>query len=653
MAQALRYRWEQILNRESTNASCTNKGAYGILRGLVHSNRQFQPAPHPSTPFVTMCLAELLRPALACPFLYASILTAGELKVDINRDGKNSVAQTATGYTQWTAANAVGTASNGTTAITRSFPIAATGETVTVALSMTAAARSAGGTGLTYTYNSAGSLAEGTKLVSDGITVEPSVANAGGQIQMTLTGLAAGAHSLLTFHNAGDSPAQLVSMAPVKAYMNDVLVATVMPSIRSSDIAAPTAYFTFTTTSPGDVTTFLFESDATSAAVTKNVVLNGFEIDTSNSIRMAGAPSPTDGSQQVDSNAGGVTLSWASASTGGAVSHDIYFGTSASIIKAATRAASVYIGNQTGNSRVIPVTDPNITYYWRIDEMDALGNITVGAIWSFRLRPSAIPDADGYGQAVFVCLGGKDKRPSIITIPPPGRGWNYSAVAPVIGERWNRILRTDGVDVTDATIAPATTEGGSKLGVLALKTATNVPLVDPAGKPTRVKLTIQIEVKTLATDKPRSEPTIHGKSKEALPVGLMDTAWRVFLPNNALRFTLSGLVPGQPYDLYGYAGALDPAINPDGANDGARFTLTPQNIVAGTANTSETTGGFCASIQTYNPEADKISMSPIGSNWVRLSTVADSKGLISFTTTRNSNGRHFVNGFQLIPHPKP
>jgi hypothetical protein len=599
-----------------------------------------------------MRLAELLRLVLACPFLYAAILTAGELKVDINRDGKNTAIQTAAGYTQWAPTGIVGTNISGTTAISRSFPLA-TGETVTVALSMTAAAQKAGGLGLTYTYIGAGSLAEGSKLVSDGITVDPAVANAGGQIQMTITGLAAGIHSLLTFHNAGDSPAQLGSMAPIKAYLNDALAATVIPSIRLSDAAASTAYFTFTTSSPSDVTTLLFETDAISGTTTKNVVLNGFEIDTSNAIRMAGTPSPMDGNQQADAAAGGVTLSWVSAASGAAVSHDVYFGTSPATVKAAARSSSTYQGNQTGNSRVIPVTDPDATYYWRIDELDALGNVSAGTVWSFRLRQGAVPGANDYGQAVFVCLGGKDKRPPIITIPAPGRGWNYSAVAPVIGEHWNRILRTDGVDVTDAAVVPAAPAGASKLGTLTVNTANNVGLVDPAGKPTKVRLTIQIEVRTLATDKARNEPTIHGKSKDALPIGLMDTAWRIFLPNNGLRFNLTGLTPGQPYDIYCYAGALEAAVNPDGANDGARFTLAPQNNVAGAANTAETTGGFCASIQTYNPETDTISASPIGTNWIRLSAVADAKGLLSFSTSRNSNGRHFVNGFQLIPRPKP
>ena len=596
-----------------------------------------------------MRFVELPRLALACPLLVASLLTAGELKVDINRDGKNTAAQTAAGYIPWAAANEIGTTSTGTAAITHSFPLAATGETVTVAFSLTSAARGAGGTGLTYTYHGAGSLNEESKLASDGITVAPSFATEGGQIQMTVTGLTAGKHSLLTFHNAGDSAVQLGSLAPVKAYLNGVLAATFTPSIRAKDRDTPTAYFTFSTASASDVTTILFEADDASAATTRNVVINGFEIDTPNALRMAGTPSPADGNAQVEASAGKVTLSWASAVKGAAVSHEVYFGTSLADLETANRSSPAYIGNQTENSWTVPAADKKATYYWRIDERDALGNVTTGAVWSFRLSQAAGPGADDYSQTVFVSLGGKDRHASVITIPVPGHGWNYSAVAPIPGEHWNRIRRTEGVDATDPAVAATTQAIGGKLGSYVLNTANEVPLVDPTGKQTGLTLTIQIELNALAGDKSRFEPTTQSKGKQSIPAGLMDVAWRVYLPQNSLVFTVSGLTPGRAYDLYAYGAASDPATNADGAKDGARFTLAPPNCLPGVPATAETTGGFCASVHTYTVETDRIAPSPGGSTWVRLSAQADPKGKIRFSTSRNSNSRQFVNGFQLVP----
>src|SRR5450756_1000186 len=225
---------------------------------------------------------------------------AGELKVDINRDGKNSLSTTATGYTQWTTASGVGTSSTGTAPITQSFNFTNNDSSVsivTVSLAMTTAAQSAGGTGLTYTYYGLGTTTAGWQLVSDGVTVAPADNNAGGQIQMTITGLGAGNHSLLTFHNGGDAPSAYGTMAPIKVYLNGTYVTAITPSIRTNDLAAPTVYLNFTTASTNDVTTVLFAADTSSAATTKNVVLDGFEIDTPNSLHIANSSVPANGDE--------------------------------------------------------------------------------------------------------------------------------------------------------------------------------------------------------------------------------------------------------------------------------------------------------------------------------------------------------------------
>lgn len=251
-------------------------------------------------------------------------------------------------------------------------------------------------------------------------------------------------------------------------------------------------------------------------------------------------------------------------------------------------------------------------------------------------------------QTVFVCLGGKEKLPPVISIPAPGHGLANSAAAPVPGERWNRIPRTSGVNATDPAATPAGNTDGAKLGIQPLDTATNVALVDPDGNPTKARLGIQIKLATLATDKPRVEPSIHSKSKGAVPRGLMDASWRVFLPNNSLVFTLSGLVPDRRYDLYFYGSCVDMVTNPDGDGEGARFTVAVTNLAAGSSGSVETVGGFCSSIYTFNPETDRMALSPPGTTWATLTAVADSQGQIVFSTAQNSRRRHYVNGFQLV-----
>lgn len=255
--------------------------------------------------------------------------------------------------------------------------------------------------------------------------------------------------------------------------------------------------------------------------------------------------------------------------------------------------------------------------------------------------------ASAHAQTVFVCLGGKAKMASVITIPAPGHGWEFSAAAPVPGTHWNRIKRTVGVDATDPALAGGEASA-RRLGVHPLDTAEDVALMDPAGNPTTARLTIRIDVRTLATDKPRTEPAIHSKSKGAVPLELMESAWRVYLPDNSLVFSLGGLVPGQPYDLYFYGSCVDPVSNPDGAGEGARFTLAQDNIAVGGSGTTETKGGFGGGIYTFNPETDKMAPSPAGTTWTKLPAVADARGRIEFKSSRNSDGRHYVNGFQLV-----
>ncbi len=140
----------------------------------------------------------------ACCALSAAVspLAAGELKVDINRDSRNTESVTETGYVRWSA-DATNAAATGTAAVIRSF-ITSTGESVTVTFAQTAASAVAGGTGLLSNWYQVGAQGTTARLVSDGLTISPANLATGGQLLMTITGLSAGRHTLLTWHNAWD-----------------------------------------------------------------------------------------------------------------------------------------------------------------------------------------------------------------------------------------------------------------------------------------------------------------------------------------------------------------------------------------------------------------------------------------------------------------
>ncbi len=333
---------------------------------------------------------------------------AGELKVDINRDSKNYDSVTETGFAKWSA-DTTGGAATGSTTITKTFTTA-TGEVVTVSFAQTALSQARGGTGLLSNWYQVG--AQGTaKLVSDGLTVAPADFAGGGQIEMTITGLAAGRHTLLTYHNAWDALAP-DSLGPIDIAVNGApALAGLRPSVRAATNAAATiAYVAFEVAGPATTTTILFAArpDAEGAAV-RNVPLNGFEIDTPNATRVAQTPSPADGDGHVDADAGGVVLSWSADLAGMAVSHDVYVGFEAAAVRAANRASPEFRGNQplAATSFALTGLDSHRTYYWRVDEVDALGNATPGNLWSFRPRHLAFPGAEGWGR---FARGGRDGR---------------------------------------------------------------------------------------------------------------------------------------------------------------------------------------------------------------------------------------------------
>jgi hypothetical protein len=328
----------------------------------------------------------------------AAVARAGELKVDINRDSKNSATETEVGYVKWSQ-DSTGGAASGTNPVTKSFT-SATGESVTVSFAQTALSASRGGTGLLSNWYQVG--AQGTaKVVSDGLTVAPANLGTGGEMVMTITGLSAGAHTLLTYHNAWDALAA-GSLGPMDIFVNGAqVVNNLQPTIRAAtNSAAPVAYLEFDVAGPAAVTTILFSADTTAApsATIRNVMINGFEIDTPNSTRTAQSPSPVDGDEHVDADAGSTLLSWSAPTAGNAVSYDVYFGTSQSAVKTATRTSTEFRGNQPGMSYTALGILSALTYFWRVDAIDGAGNATRGTVWYFRPRHLAFPGAEGWGR---------------------------------------------------------------------------------------------------------------------------------------------------------------------------------------------------------------------------------------------------------------
>lgn len=243
-------------------------------------------------------------------------------------------------------------------------------------------------------------LATGATLATDGVV-------AGGGIELRLTGLTPGRHTLATFHNT-------ISDEAADAYLVSVsgqsVSAEVVPSVqasRNSEVAS--AFLEFDAKDGEPVIVQVVPEEPTDAPV----ILNGFAIDTVDPARKAVEPSPALQDRHVDGDSGEVTLSWTLADS--AVTHHLYFASGpnrdAVIARAASadREARAYIGEVSGRQATVAVDDRNsqVHYAWRVDSVDASGSVTRGDVWNFRVRHLAFPGAEGYGRFAIGGRGGR------------------------------------------------------------------------------------------------------------------------------------------------------------------------------------------------------------------------------------------------------
>ncbi len=307
------------------------------------------------------------------------------VKVDLNMSGRSEAECNDPNYVPWIPDN-LATISKTVNGVTFTFT------------------KVGNGTALRATYYKAGVQAPYyARLGCDGMMVDGG--EAGARIDLTISGLATGTHSMMAFHNALDDPATY-DFAPINVYVNNALVSSslVMSERAVTTDALQSSYVTFNATA-GQNVVVSYRAITTGSQSMKNVYINGFELNTPNVKNQAKNPVPDDGDMHMDGDAGTATLKWTAGA--GAVSHRVYFGTDENCVNSGTTTSTCYKGQVTNASYGVAGLYSMDTYYWRVDEVTSGGVVTKGNTWVFRPRHLAFPGAEGYGRYAIGGRGGK------------------------------------------------------------------------------------------------------------------------------------------------------------------------------------------------------------------------------------------------------
>lgn len=224
-----------------------------------------------------------------------------------------------------------------------------------------------------------------------------------GALELRISGLSPGPHTLATFHNISGNQDRPQAGRLDILVNGTAQVTGLVPSLQVvSDHDAAVAYLRFEAR-PGEDTVVVFRPDARDTV--RNIALSGFELDGPDPLRRAGKPIPADDDEHLDAGTGRFTAKWSAPAS--AVAYNVYFGTAQDQVGAATPQSPAFRGKVAAPETEFTGLTPHEDYYWRVDAVAADGTVTPGETWHFRARRLSFPTAEGYGRFARGGRGGR------------------------------------------------------------------------------------------------------------------------------------------------------------------------------------------------------------------------------------------------------
>ncbi len=241
-------------------------------------------------------------------------------------------------------------------------------------------------------------VVRGVTLAADGLVAT------GGEsatIELVIEGLTPGPHRFVGYHHALDDDPGGFAVS-----IGEDRVEGLTPSreVNHDDEAASSCIDFVAEEGKPVVVTIAADSG-------KDAWLSGFAIDLANPARTALKPHPADLERHADGDSGKVKLSWTPAA--GVVSHRVHLATATTPAEArrllGEAGDSTLAGTPGGSSLEVPVEENNslLHHAWRVDSVDANGEVTRGDTWTFRVRHPAFPGAEGWGRFAIGGRGGR------------------------------------------------------------------------------------------------------------------------------------------------------------------------------------------------------------------------------------------------------